>query len=180
MVVEQRGIDVVVTLFGPDGKQIVEVDSPNGAEGPEPVFAVADAAGNYRLVVRSLEKDAKPGRYEVKVVDVRVATEQDRHRLAAQKIAAEASDILHNLGAVYMNLGQPDKSTVPGAVATGHLVGRPLRRSARSLPLPVPYRRGCESSGMAGSARRWRLAPHTWPRKKILRRCDKKPRCRDL
>src|SRR2546423_8955876 len=37
-VVDQHGIDVVVSLFGPDGKQVVEVDSPNGIQGPEPVW----------------------------------------------------------------------------------------------------------------------------------------------
>src|SRR5262245_22918424 len=30
VVVDQRGIDVVVRLFAPDGKQLIEVDSPNG------------------------------------------------------------------------------------------------------------------------------------------------------
>ena len=33
--VEQRGIDVVVSLFSPEGKKLAEVDSPNGAVGPE-------------------------------------------------------------------------------------------------------------------------------------------------
>src|ERR1044071_281833 len=37
LVVEQKGIDVVVLVFAPDGKQIIEVDSPNGIQGPEPV-----------------------------------------------------------------------------------------------------------------------------------------------
>src|SRR5690242_1868579 len=30
IVVDQRGIDVVVTLVGPDGTEIAEVDTPNG------------------------------------------------------------------------------------------------------------------------------------------------------
>src|SRR5438067_1795099 len=37
IVVDQRGIDVVVTLFDPTGKQVIEVDSPNGDQGPEPI-----------------------------------------------------------------------------------------------------------------------------------------------
>src|SRR5215468_7212779 len=35
VVVDQRGIDVVVTLFSPDGPKLVEVDTDNGAHGPE-------------------------------------------------------------------------------------------------------------------------------------------------
>lgn len=85
VVVEQRGIDVVVVAFGPDGKQLVEVDSPNGTQGPEPVYLVTESGGNYRLSVQSPEKNAKPGRYEVKIEELRAATPQDRSRLAARK-----------------------------------------------------------------------------------------------
>ena len=35
LVVYQRGIDVMVRLYGPDGTKALEVDSPNGAFGPE-------------------------------------------------------------------------------------------------------------------------------------------------
>src|SRR4026207_617965 len=42
-VVDQRGVDIVVTVFGPDGKQISEIDSPNGDQGPEPVVINAEA-----------------------------------------------------------------------------------------------------------------------------------------
>jgi len=89
-VVDQRGIDVVVTLFGPDGKQIIEMDSPNGTQGPEPVWAVAETSGSYRLRVRSLEKGAKPGRYEIKVEELRNASEADRKRVRAERGLAEA------------------------------------------------------------------------------------------
>lgn len=90
VVAEQRGIDVVVTLFDPDGKQIVEVDSPNGEQGPEPVFAVAGSSGTYRLEVRSLEKDAPAGGYEVKIEELRTATQQDKSRVAAERAFMEA------------------------------------------------------------------------------------------
>lgn len=84
VVVEQKGIDVVIALFAPDGKKIAEVDSPNGPLGPEPISALAEAAGNYRLEVRSLEAKAKAGRYQAKVEELRAATVQDRGRIAAQ------------------------------------------------------------------------------------------------
>jgi len=90
VVVEQRGIDVVATLFGPDGKQLFEVDSPNGTQGPEPVFIVAEAPGNYRLEVRSLEKDAAAGRYQVRIEELRAATAQDKTNIAAERALAEA------------------------------------------------------------------------------------------
>jgi CHAT domain-containing protein/Tfp pilus assembly protein PilF len=90
VVTEQRGIDVVVTLFGPNGKQFVEVDSPNGTQGPEPVSAIIEVSGDYRLEVRSLEKGATAGRYEVRVEELRKATEQDSGRIAAERAYAQA------------------------------------------------------------------------------------------
>jgi hypothetical protein len=38
MPVEQKEIDVSVVLFGPDGQQIAETDSPNDRWGTEPVL----------------------------------------------------------------------------------------------------------------------------------------------
>ena len=84
-VVEQRGIDVVVALTGPDGQKLVEVDSPNGMVGPEPVLFVAEAPGNYRIEVRSPQSSAVVGRYEVRIAELRTATDTDRNRVAAER-----------------------------------------------------------------------------------------------
>ncbi len=92
-VVEQRGIDVVVTLFGPDGKQILEVDSPNGDRGPEPFSWIVETAGDYRLSVRSLKKDAAAGRYEVKVIELREATDRDLALAEARDLLDEAASL---------------------------------------------------------------------------------------
>jgi CHAT domain-containing protein/Tfp pilus assembly protein PilF len=89
-VVDQRGIDVVVTLYAPDGEKLIEVDSPNGTQGPEPVTFISKSAGHYKLEVRSLDKEAKAGQYAVKLVELRNATEQDRSRQAGQTAYAEA------------------------------------------------------------------------------------------
>ncbi|MBC7908908.1 MAG: CHAT domain-containing protein [Pyrinomonadaceae bacterium] len=91
VVVEQKGIDVVVTLFAPDGRQLIEVDSPNGSSGPEPVSLVVEMAGSYRLKVRSLEAKAAPGRYQVRVEELRAAKPQDKSRIAAQQALAEGA-----------------------------------------------------------------------------------------
>src|SRR5437868_15042925 len=76
VVVEQRGIDVVVTLFGPDEQRIVNVDSPNGTQGPEPVSWVAETNGSYRLEVSALDKTAAAGHYEVQLPAILPATAQ--------------------------------------------------------------------------------------------------------
>ena len=69
--VEQQGIDVIVRLFDPAGKQVQEVDSPNGTKGPEQLRHVTVEAGRYRVEVAGLEKGARPGRYTIRVGEVR-------------------------------------------------------------------------------------------------------------
>jgi CHAT domain-containing protein/Tfp pilus assembly protein PilF len=89
LVVDQRGIDVVVRLFGSDGKQIIKFDSESRIEGQETVSLVAEAAGNYRLNVLARFKNAATGRYEIQMVELRDATEDDRALHEARKLNTE-------------------------------------------------------------------------------------------
>lgn len=84
---EQQGIDVVTTVFYPDGKQ-VEFDTPIGANGTESVRFIAETAGTYRIEFRSLLKEVEPGRYRTRVIALREATAYDKlivSAVAAQK-----------------------------------------------------------------------------------------------
>lgn len=89
VLVDQRGIDAVVTAFGPDGAKISEVDSPNGTRGPEAIAIVAAAPGAYQLEVRSLEVNAAPGRYEIRIEEL-LSAEQYGKRLADERARDEA------------------------------------------------------------------------------------------
>jgi CHAT domain-containing protein/Tfp pilus assembly protein PilF len=93
--VDQRGIDVMVALFTPDGKKIVDLDSDQTSEGSESVLTIAEAAGAYLIEVRSLEKTTKTGRYEIKIEDLRAATVEDQYRVAAWMILPEAERLKH-------------------------------------------------------------------------------------
>ncbi|MGH9842915.1 MAG: tetratricopeptide repeat protein [Blastocatellia bacterium] len=94
VVVEQRGIDVVVTLVGPDDKQIAEFDAEIRPQGEEIVSQVAEAAGSYRLNVRAKLKEAPAGRYEIRVAELRDATEKDRELQEARNLSAEFASLL--------------------------------------------------------------------------------------
>lgn len=74
VIAEQHSIDVVVTIFGPDGRKLLEVDSSNFWHGIEPVSIVVDTKGSYRLEVRSRKEEAVSGRYKISVVELRAAT----------------------------------------------------------------------------------------------------------
>ena len=56
-VVDQRGVDVVVTVIDPHGGKIREVDSPNGTLGPEPVVLESSISGpgTYVIEVKAFE-----------------------------------------------------------------------------------------------------------------------------
>ena len=88
--VKQQGIDVAVALLTPDGKKISEADSDHLIEGTETMSAISGPAGAYLIEVRSPEKTAKPGRYEIKVEELRIATAEDRHRVAGEALFREA------------------------------------------------------------------------------------------
>jgi tetratricopeptide (TPR) repeat protein len=89
--VEQKGIDLVVKLFDSSEKKLAGVDSSSGGmQGPKPLSFVAETAGNYRLEVRSVEKNSPAGRYVVKIKELRDATEKDKKIFDAQQTFSDA------------------------------------------------------------------------------------------
>ena len=89
-VVEQQGIDVVTAVFGPDGKQLIESDSPNDRWGTEPVVLVAAMPGEYRVEVRSPNSRSPAGRYQIRMIALREASAVDRGHATAQSVFDEA------------------------------------------------------------------------------------------
>jgi len=85
VIVNQLGVDVVVTLFGPGGETIWKVDGPNASYGPEPLVAIVDVSGVYTVEVTAANKNASPGEYEVKLVGLHQATPEDREQLTADR-----------------------------------------------------------------------------------------------
>jgi tetratricopeptide (TPR) repeat protein len=89
--VDQRGINLIVTLYDANGKRIAELDSSVGLYGVENLSLISEAAGSYRLEIRSKQKAAPTGRYEVRVVERRTVMPQDAIHIAAERAFAEAT-----------------------------------------------------------------------------------------
>ncbi|HKX31093.1 MAG TPA: CHAT domain-containing tetratricopeptide repeat protein [Blastocatellia bacterium] len=87
-IVTQQGIDLIVRVTGPDGKQILELNAESRLQGQEPVSLVAETAGDYQLVIRPTLKESPAGSYEIRIEALRVATEQDRIRQDAYNLRA--------------------------------------------------------------------------------------------
>jgi CHAT domain-containing protein len=84
--VEQRGIDVVLSVSAPDGKPVTAVDSPLDRQGPETVLIEPSTPGSYRLEVRAHEPAVPPARYEIRIEEV------DRQRLDAERAVTRAGE----------------------------------------------------------------------------------------
>ena len=88
--VEQKGLDVVVSLLSADNKKLLEVNSPPDISEQEILTFVTDTAGNYLVEVRALEKAAAAGKYAIKLVVMRNANAHDRPLVEARKLANES------------------------------------------------------------------------------------------
>jgi tetratricopeptide (TPR) repeat protein len=97
LIVEQKSVDVIVTLFDPQGQQILEVDGTARSGGL--ILAIAEKTGNYRLQVRRYEQDAPQGDYGVKLVELKAASQKEREKvsayLGAEKAYLEGGNLLN-------------------------------------------------------------------------------------
>src|SRR6266511_47528 len=92
-VIEQDGIEVVSCVLGADGEQIMEFDTEKRLRGMETVSQVAEAEGDYWLVVQPRQKAASAGAYEIRIEELRAATENDRALQEARKLYKKAIDL---------------------------------------------------------------------------------------
>jgi CHAT domain-containing protein/Tfp pilus assembly protein PilF len=90
VIVEQQGIDVVTRVSGLDGKQILEFDSESRPQGQEEVSLVTEVAGAFQLIVRPTQNGAPAGSYEIRIEELRAATDTDRALHDARKRFEEA------------------------------------------------------------------------------------------
>lgn len=91
LTVEQRLIDVVITVTGPSGATVGTFDTPNGDLDLEIVRFIAPAPGRYVVEVGSTAAEAEPGRYAIRLVTRRPATPADRRVHAAIEAQADAN-----------------------------------------------------------------------------------------
>lgn len=96
IVVEQKGIDVALRLVDPEGSGLPEVDSPSGPQGSEVVSEVAKEGGLYGLKVISWDSEEAPGRYEIHMTEPRLANEEDRLRVQAEREFHEGENLRRN------------------------------------------------------------------------------------
>ena len=90
--VDQRGIDLALWTFDPSGKKISEVDAFRVGE-KESIIIVAEMSGAYRIEVHTTFPKVPTGRYEIKIPELRPATEPDKVSYKAGVLIAEAFEL---------------------------------------------------------------------------------------
>ena len=63
--IEQRGIDVEITLSDPTGKEVRSINHATGTRGLEETHFIAEISGLYRIDVRARDKHESNGRYTI-------------------------------------------------------------------------------------------------------------------
>lgn len=134
LVVEQRGVDVMLRVYSPDGSLAGDIDTPNGTKGDESLLFVAPSSGKYRVEISPLETDAPKGKYFVKIAATRPATKAERDA------ARLKNELLAIVGAVDDAANRGDKDAFERLIADDYIVtgadGRTTYKADALVGLP--------------------------------------------
>jgi tetratricopeptide (TPR) repeat protein len=91
VMVDQKGIDLVVALIAPNREQLVEANILSS--GQESLSHEVAVSGDYRIIIRTLAATAPKAEYEVQLEVKAAVTAQDKQRIAAEGLLAEAGKL---------------------------------------------------------------------------------------
>ncbi len=94
IILDQHGIDVGARIYGPDNKQIFDVDGELRLDKPEIIEFVPKVEGIHRLDIINKYPLSPPGRYEIQIVESRAATEKEIVQQQARNDLAESDRFL--------------------------------------------------------------------------------------
>jgi len=89
--VEQRGIAVVVTVYGGDRRLVADIQDDIQPVGAEEADVVADAAGAYEIAITAAPGVAAAGAYAVRFESIAPANESDRAMRDARSLRTRAT-----------------------------------------------------------------------------------------
>ena len=90
VLIEQQGIDVIARLLSAAGKIILEMDADPRKVGEEVIEFTTAGCAACQLTVEARQRNAPPGRYEVRVAELRAATEKDFVLNEARQLQSQA------------------------------------------------------------------------------------------
>ncbi len=85
--IEQKGIDVSLAAFKPNGEVFIQSESPSGVLGNDLILVTATEAGEYKIAVEPANPKSLLGKYVIKLAEIRPTVAQDNEiNAAAMKI----------------------------------------------------------------------------------------------
>jgi CHAT domain-containing protein/tetratricopeptide (TPR) repeat protein len=92
-VVTEQDVDVVVSLFGPDGQRLRVVRTATDLQSEAAIYWLAEVGGEYRLEIL-VTPDESRGRYVAKIAELRAPRPLDRKRIAAEEAYAASAKMM--------------------------------------------------------------------------------------
>jgi tetratricopeptide (TPR) repeat protein len=87
--VQRRGVDLLVTVTSPDGRNTTTYENPAGPQSDIRFGVIAGSKGTYIVAIQPIEKWAAAGGYQIRLEDLRQPSPQDEKRVAAERKVAE-------------------------------------------------------------------------------------------
>ena len=106
LTLDQRGIDVALTLFDPHGSRIIQINNRRGERGPEKALLIGNEDGIYRVEVRSIRSTDPAGGYQIALAGLQPVDELIQSTGKAEQLIAEARSLL----------AQPTRESAAGAL----------------------------------------------------------------
>lgn len=94
VVVQQRGVDVALSLRTDAGLLVATADDVESPNGSEVLLVVTEAAGSFNLEVYADADGETRGQYSVRLAQVRAASPHDHERVLAQRLIAKGNRLL--------------------------------------------------------------------------------------
>jgi hypothetical protein len=134
LVVNQRGIDVIVRVSADSQPFVGEFDSGNDADGPENVKFAALVPGTYFFDISPFNQiDEGSGRFEARLMEIRSATETElRAARAPEARKAKGIELLSTMAAMLPEI-RSIPSRVRAQVRAAHLLWPVDEKLARKL-----------------------------------------------
>lgn len=94
VIVQQRGVDVALSLRTDAGLLVATADDVESPNGSEVLLVVTEAPGSFNLEVHADADGETRGQYRVRLAQVRDASPHDHERVLAQRLIAKGNRLL--------------------------------------------------------------------------------------
>lgn len=94
--IDKIGVDIVVRIYNPGGTKVLEMNGPDETDGTEPVSVLSEMQeADYLIELLKVDKNARPGKYRIKLIECRDAVPTDTDYIAAQSAFAAGMHLLN-------------------------------------------------------------------------------------